>query len=141
MAKKRVFVSFDYDDDKHYKYLLNAWSNNSNFDFDIVDRTPPEIQSGNIPTIKAALTKRIKSATHTLVIVGKNANKLHPDWRQIGYRNWINFEIAKSKEHGKKLVGAKIDKRYDSPEQLLNSGAKWAMSFTHDAILKALNEA
>lgn len=141
MAKKRVFVSFDYDDDKHYRYLLSAWSSNPNFDFDIVDRTPPEIQSSSIPTIKAALTKRIKSATHTLVIVGKNANKLHPDWRQIGHRNWINFEIARSKEHGKKLVVAKIAKSYDSPEQLLSSGAKWAMSFTHDAILKKLNEA
>ena len=141
MAKKRVFISFDYEDDKHYKYLLNAWSENSNFDFEIVDRTPPEIQSDNISTIKGELTKRIKSATHTLVIVGKNANKQHPDWRAIGYRNWINFEVAKSKEHGKKLIGAKIDKSYDSPTELKGSDAKWAMSFTQDAILKALNEA
>lgn len=141
MAKKRVFISFDYDDDKHYKYLLEAWSANSDFDFEIVDRTPPEIQSDDIPTIKAALTRRIKSATHTLVIVGKNANKKHKDSAKIGYRNWINFEVARSKEHGKKLVGAKIDKSYDSPEELLNSGANWAMSFTHNAILKALNDA
>ena len=141
MAKKRVFISFDYDDNKHFKFLLNAWSNNSNFDFEMVDRTPPEIQSDDIPTIKANLTKRIKSATHTLVIVGKNANKRHPDWKEIGYRNWINFEVAKSKEHGKKLVGAKINKSYDSPQELLSSGASWAMSFKHDAILKALNDA
>ena len=141
MAKKRVFISFDYDDDKHYKFLLNAWSKNPDFDFEIVDRTPPEIQSDDIPTIKANLTKRIKSATHTLVIVGKNANKKHKDSAKIGYRNWITFEVAKSKEHGKKLVGAKIKKSCDSPEELLNSGAKWAMSFTHDAILKALNDA
>jgi len=24
MAKKKVFVSFDYDNDKHYKFLLKA---------------------------------------------------------------------------------------------------------------------
>ena len=141
MAAKRVFVSFDYDDDKHYKYLLNAWSANSDFDFEIVDRTPPEIDSNDISVIKANLTKRIKSASHTLVIVGENANKRHPDWRQIGYRNWINFEVARSKDHGKKLVGVKIDRSYKSPEELLGSGAKWAMSFTEAAITKALNDA
>ena len=141
MAKKRVFISFDYDDDKHYKFLLNAWSENLDFDFDIVDRTPPEIQSDDIPTIKANLTRRIKSATHTLVIVGKNANKKHKDSAKIGYRNWINFEVAKSKEHGKKLVGVKIDRSYESPEELLGSGASWAMSFTEEAITKALNDA
>ncbi len=141
MAKKKVFISFDYEDDKHYKYLLNAWSNNLDFDFEIVDRTPPEIQSDCIAVIKSNLTKRIKSASHTLVIVGKNANKRHPDWREIGYRNWINFEVAKSKEHGKKLVGVKIKRSYESPEELLESGASWAMSFTEEAITKALNDA
>ena len=25
MAKKKVFVSFDYENDKHYKFLLEAW--------------------------------------------------------------------------------------------------------------------
>ena len=33
MAKKKVFVSFDFDHDKHYKYLLEAWDANPDFDF------------------------------------------------------------------------------------------------------------
>jgi hypothetical protein len=32
MAKKKVFVSFDYDNDKRYKTLLKAWDANPNFD-------------------------------------------------------------------------------------------------------------
>ena len=31
--KKKVFVSFDYTNDKHYKYLLDAWDKNKNMDF------------------------------------------------------------------------------------------------------------
>ena len=33
MAKKKVYVCFDYDRDKHYKYLMNAWNTNPDFDF------------------------------------------------------------------------------------------------------------
>ncbi len=141
MAKKRVFISFDYEDDRHYKNLLEAWDANSNFEFTFSDLTPSEIQSWRIDRIKAALTRKINQATYTLVIVGKNANKKHPDSKEIGYRNWINFEVAKSKENKNKLVGVKIKNSYDSPEELLNSGAKLARSFTQEAILKALNNA
>lgn len=141
MAKKRVFISFDYEDDRHYKNLLEAWDANSNFEFTFSDLTPSEIQSWRIDRIKAALTRKINQATYTLVIVGKNANKKHRDSAEIGYKNWINFEIAKSKENKNKLVGVKIKKSYDSPEELLGSGATWALSFTQDAIIKALNNA
>ena len=87
------------------------------------------------------MTRRINTTTYTLVIVGKEANTQHKDHVAIGYKNWINFEIAKSKEHKNNLVAVKIDKSYESPDELMGSGAKWAMSFTQDSIIKALNEA
>lgn len=87
------------------------------------------------------LTRKINQATYTLIIVGKYANSQHPDYRKIGYKNWQNFEIAKSKENTNKLVVVKIDKSNTSPEELLNSGASWAMSFTQAAIIKALDDA
>ena len=141
MAKKRVFISFDYTNDKSYKYLLDAWDSNKNLDFVFEDCSADEIMSDNIPTIKAGLTRRINQSDYTLVIVGKEANKIHPDSKEIGYRNWINFEIALSKKNGNKLVAVKLDKSYESPEQLYSSGASWAMSFTQAAIIKALSEA
>ncbi len=141
MAKKKVFVSFDYENDKHYKYLLEAWDANPDFDFYFSDLSSKEIQSWDIPTIKAALTRKINQATYTLVIVGRYANSLHKDYKEIGYRNWLNFEIAKSKENRNKLVAVKIDRSYTSPDELIGSGASWAMSFTRDSILKALEEA
>jgi hypothetical protein len=141
MAKKKVFVSFDYKKDKQYYYLLKAWDANSNFEFSFSDYTSREIQSDSIPVVKANLTKKIKEATYTLIIVGEYANKLHKDHKEIGYKNWQNFEIAKSKENGNKLVGVKIDKSYSSPDELLNAGASWALSFTQEKIIEALNNA
>jgi hypothetical protein len=141
MAKKKVFVSFDFDDDKNYRNLLKAWDANPEFDFYMSDLTPSEINTWEISRIKAGLTTSIRNATYTLVIIGKNANKKHPKSTEIGYKNWINFEIAKSKENKNKLVGIKIEKEYESPDELMNSGASWAMSFTKEAILKALDEA
>ena len=115
MAKKTVFVSFDYENDKHYKYLLEAWDANKQFDFMFADRSSGEINSNNVHIVKAALTQRINSAKRTLVIIGKEANKRHKDYKLIGYKNWINFEVARSKDNGNKLVAVKIDKGYGLP--------------------------
>ncbi len=89
--------------------------------------------------MKAALTRRINSAETTLVIIGKEANKRHSDRLDIGFKNWINFEVAKSIEAGNALVAVKLDSSYESPEELLGSGASWAMSFTEANIINALN--
>lgn len=141
MAKKKVFVSFDFTNDKLYKYLLNAWDANKNMDFLFKDCSSDEIHSNSVSVIKAGLTKRINTTTYTLVIVGEEANKQHKDHISIGYKNWINFEVAKSKANGNKLVAVKLDKSFESPEELLNSGAKWAIGFSQASIIKALNEA
>lgn len=136
-----VFVSFDYDNDKHYKYLLEAWHKNPRFRFVFDDGTPEEIDSYNVARIKAALTSKIKDATHTLVIVGKHANDLHRKSSLIGYRNWINFEVAKSIELGKRIAVVKLDRSYTSPEELSGANPSWVYSFTEDNIIKALDEA
>ncbi len=141
MAKKKVFVSFDYDNDKHYKNLLKAWDANPTFDFYFSDLSSTEINSWSVSVVKQVLSTKINEANYTVVLVGKEANKQHKDHKEIGHKNWINYEVAKSKEHKNKLVAVKLDKAYDSPEQLLNSGASWAMSFTQEAIVKALNDA
>jgi len=141
MAKKKVFVSFDYENDRHYKYLLEAWDENPNFELVFDDRTSREINSDNVDRVKAALTSKIKSATYTLAIIGKYANEEHEDSDLIGDINWINWEINKSKEERNKLVGVKINRLYESPDAILDSGAAWAYEFSEKAIIKALNEA
>lgn len=139
MAKKKVCVSFDYTNDKHYRYLLSAWDANTNFDFKFNDFTPSEINSDDYSRVKAVITQRIKESTYLLVLVGEHANKEHPRKNEIGDKNWLNWEINKAKEFGKKLVAVKLDWKNESPDALLNSGAKWA-SFSKDSIIKALDE-
>jgi len=141
MAKKKVFVSFDWDNDKRYKFILEAWNANSDFEFSFRDCSSDEINSWNISTVKAALTRKINTATHTLVIVGKEANKEHADSDKIGYKNWLNFEIAKSKDNSNKLVAVKLSSENKSPKELLDSDASLVIGFSEDKIIKALNDA
>lgn len=141
MSKRKIFVSFDFENDRNYKYLLDAWNGNSEFAFEFDDKSSREINSWNIATIKAALTRKINEADYTIVIVGKEANKKHKDSELIGYRNWQNFEIAKSKENGNRIIAIKLNSLYESPEELLGSGASWAYSFREESIMKAVREA
>lgn len=139
--KPTVFVSFDYENDRRYKFLLEAWNENPKFKFVFEDGTPREIDSNNVGRIKAALTSKIQNATHTLVIVGEHSNEPHRQRSLIGYRNWINFEIAKSVELKKRIVAIKLDRNYESPEELAGASASWAYSFTEENITRALEAA
>lgn len=138
MAKK-IFISFDYENDRHYRYLLSAISSNPKFELIFDDFSAQEINSESIDRIKAGLTRKINQADYTLVIIGAEANKTHRNSALIGYKNWINFEVAQSKLAGNKLVGVKISNSYESPEQLLGCNASWARSYTVEAIINALD--
>ena len=139
--KKRIFISFDYEHDKNYRYLLTALAKNPRSDIEFTDVTPEEIQSYDVGRIKAVLTKKIKEATHTLVIVGKYANSYHLDRDEIGKRNWQWWEINKSDEEGKGFIAVKIESSNEPPEPLYGKGATWANSFTVDAIVNAIDRA
>ena len=139
--KKRAFISFDYDNDRNYRYLLSALKSNPQSAIDFDDLTPGEIDTSKVDRVKAVLTTKIRNSTHTLVIVGEQANTRHRDSVAIGTRNWQWWEIEKSKSEGKGLIAVKIKSTNASPDPLLNSNAKWAMSYNVEAILKAINEA
>jgi hypothetical protein len=132
-----VFVSFDYENDRHYKYLLEAWHANPRFTFVFEDQTPGEINSHNIGRIKAALTAKIRDATHTLVIIGRYANTPHAKRELIGNTNWINWEIAQSKAEHNRIAAIKIDRNFESPHELVGANASWAMAFTEAAVIRA----
>jgi len=138
---KRIFISFDYENDKHYKFLLTALSAHQGFELIFEDLSSREINSSTISVVRAGLTAKINRAEYTLVIVGIYADDLHKDFALIGYRNWINFEVAQSKKAGNKLIAVKLDRSNVSPDELYNSGASWAMSYTVDAIIKAIEAA
>jgi hypothetical protein len=130
--RKKVFISYDYDNDKHYKNLLLAWDGNKLFDFSIHDHSADvSINSTDATAIKRTISRYINEATYFLIIVGKKTHK----------SAWVKWEIEKAIELGKRIVAVKTDRENTSPDALLGIGASWAMSFTFDAISKAINNA
>lgn len=140
MAKKKVCCSFDYEHDRKYYNLLEAWNENESIDFSIEDSTPSEIQSESVATIKQVLSTKIGQADYMIAIIGKHSDDKHPDSEDIGYKNWQAYEIDKNNEKENKLVVVKLDNSYYAPDEAYNIGAKWVNSFNLDDILDALNE-
>lgn len=134
MAKAKVFVSYDHSEDSHYKYLLQAWDANPDFDFEFDSRGPHvAIDSSDAAVVKANLTRMMKSATHLLVLVGSKS----------AASKWINWEIGRAKENDVrlKLAAVKLAQANTTPAGLLNVGTAWATSFERDRIVAALKEA
>ena len=132
MAKKRVFVSYDYDNDKHYKNLLLAWDANKQFDFYLYDQSVDvSVDSTDAAAIKRVVSGKINSSTYFLCIVGKHTHK----------SKWVAWEIDKAVELGKKIVAVKTDRSNTTPAGLYDVGASWAMSFTFDSIKNAIDNA
>lgn len=136
--KPKVFVSFDYENDRLYKQLLDAWDANKRFDFTFQSHTPTEVQSFNIGRIKAVLTAKVKEATHVVVLIGKYANQIHPDTKLIGHRNWINFEVNQARLFNKKIVYVMLNQGNTLPETLIGAYATLVNSFNEKDIIEAL---
>ena len=65
MAKPKVFVSYDHSEDAHYKYLLQAWDANPDFDFEFDSRGPNvAINSIDAGVIKTRLTTLMLTLIH-----------------------------------------------------------------------------
>ena len=134
MSKKKVFISYDHSEDATYKNLLKAWDANSNFEFTFDQRSPDvAIDSTNAATIKATLTTMMKSADYLFVIVGAKSSS----------SKWMNWEIDRAKQSDTKLklAAVKISSTNTSPTGIIGVGCQFAMSFTQEAIIKALTAA
>lgn len=127
-----LFISYDYDNDKHYKNLLVAWDSNDMFDFEFYDHSVDvSVNSEDASYIKRVIKEKISQCTHFLCIIGEYT------WKS----DWVEWEIEKAVELRKKIVAVKIDNNYTSPSAIKGVGASWARSFTFSAISDAVNDA
>ena len=130
--KRRIFISYDYENDRHYKNLLLAWDQHRDFDFYISDYSADiSINSIKAWTIKSVLSRYINEAPTFLVIIGKQTYK----------SSWVRWEIQKAIELRKKIVAVKTNRDNETPSELLGIGASWAMSFSFTSITNAINNA
>jgi len=132
MAKRKIFISYDYDNDKHYKNLLVAWDANNEFDFSFYDQSVDvSVDSNDESAIRRIISAKISNSTYFLCIVGEKTHK----------SEWVGWEINKAIELKKKIVAVKTSKSNTTPSGLYGVGAKWALSFTFDSIKKTIDEA
>lgn len=128
MAKK-IFVSYDFDNDRNYKNTLLMWDANKQFDFSFEDTSCDcSVNSLEAAPVKRVISQKMSNSDCVLVIVGASTHR----------STWVAWEIEKAVELGKKVVAVKINSSYTSPSALIGIGASWAMSFEFDAIKAAI---
>lgn len=100
---RRVFFSFHFDGD--------AWRTNQVRNAGVVTRHPPvshtrweQIRRTGARAIRAWIDPRIDWASCTIVLIGE----------QTAERPWVRYEIAKSWEENKALLGIRIHRLLDS---------------------------
>lgn len=133
MSKDNLFVSYHHDDEEdHYKFLLQAWSeSHSDFFRDIKfndNSIGVSINSSDSNYIKRRILEKMNLCDHFLCIVGRYTHN----------SEWVDWEIGKAIELDKKIAVIKIRKSYITPVSLLGIGANFAQSFNYVAIKDAL---
>lgn len=121
----RVFVSYDHDNDRLYRRLLEAWNANGEFAFDFSDPAAgSRIEIGDEGALQRAVARKIGAAQTFLCLVGRDTHRCAR----------VEWEIARAVALGKEIVAVKIDSSCPTPPALIEAGARWASSFTLDAI-------
>jgi len=130
MAKNKVFIGYDFDNDKASKDRLLGWDVDKEFDFASYDRAfDVAVDSAEAAAFKQDLAARLGDSSYFLCIVGK----------ETYHSGWMAWEIRKAVELKKKLVAAKTDSTNNSPTAMQGVGASWSTTFNFDSIKKAMN--
>ncbi len=74
MAKKRAFISFDFDNDEDIRTLLAGQAKHPDSPFDFYDRSVKEPMTGDW---RAKVKGRINNTDLTIVICGERTNTAH----------------------------------------------------------------
>ena len=139
MARPKVCISFDYENDKYSRNAIRLWNNNKYIDFDIIDKTPSEIDTYDISRIKAGLTTKISESNILLVISGDYINAPHRNRNEIGCINWQNWECRKALELNKKIILVKLKSSSLIPEESLGEKREDVVGLELDKVNNAIS--
>jgi hypothetical protein len=130
---KLVFVSYDYKNDGNYKDILASWSQSPDFPrLSFNDQPVPyPVESDEAEPLRHVLHGKIKAATAFLCVVGDKTSA----------NAWVNWEIKTAVDLEKRMVVARINRECVVPDVLSEVGPTCAMSFTFEAIKRAVDEA
>ncbi|AMW35743.1 hypothetical protein HEQ62_10365 [Haematospirillum jordaniae] len=124
MSKKRVFVSFDYDNDNELKELLVGQAKNPDTPFELADWSIKEHLTGDW---KDKAKKRIRSVDQVIVLCGESTHKA----------NGVADELRITQEEGKDyfLLKGYKDKECTKPTSALKTDKMYTWNWDN---LKAL---
>jgi len=126
---RNVFLSFEAGDVTLVN-LFRGQAKNKNNDLEFSDYSVKDaFDSQNADYIRQQITKLIKMASVTICLIGNDTHK----------SRWVNWEIGKSAELGKKLLGVRLHSSDDDivPKALKDAKAK-VLNWDIDAIVKAI---
>ena len=124
MAKVKVFISFDYDNDSDLKTLLVGQAKNPDTPFDITDLSVKEELTGDW---KEKVRARIKRVEQVIVICGENTDTA----------TGVNSEVKITQEEKKPyfLLYGRSDKTCKKPKNATSSDKMYKWTWDN---LKAL---
>jgi len=130
---KQVYLSFDHQNDGYYRDVLVTWSKMPGFAQLWVNDQPPTVpvDSPEAEPSKQSLARRIGAASGLLCVIGAESST----------NGWMEWEIRKADELGKRIIAVRINRDCAVPELLSDLGATCAMSFTYEGIRRAIEEA
>jgi len=130
---KQVYLCFDHERDGYYKDVLVTWSKMPGFAHFWINEQPPPaaVDSAEAEPVKQTLGKRIGAASGLLCVLGEGCCT----------NGWMEWEVRKADELGKRIIAVRINRDCAVPELLSDIGATCAMSFTFEGIRRAIGEA
>jgi hypothetical protein len=116
MAKKRVFISFDFDHDEDLRNLLVGQAKNPDSPFDIADWSVKEHLTGDW---KEKVRERIRRTDLTIVICG--------EWTHTATGVAEELRITREEDKPYFLLWGRADKKCTKPKTALESDKiyKW----------------
>jgi hypothetical protein len=130
---KVVFVSYDYETDGYHKEILLTWEKSPDFPRLSFNDRPPNVplDAEVAESLKRLIQEKIEAATAFLCVVGENTSA----------SAWSDWEIKTAIELDKRMVVVRINRDCVVPDALSEVGPTCAMSFTFEAIKRAVAEA
>jgi hypothetical protein len=134
--RTKIYVAFDGDSDIHYYYLMKAWTNNDNFNFEINDAHDLNYAKDTSleESIKSQLRERLHSSKAMVLLVGEKTKYLHKfvKWElEYALKNYLPI-IAVN-------VNGKRERDIDRCPAIIRDELVAHVSFSHKIISHALD--
>lgn len=134
--KDKIYVVFDGDTDIHYFYLMKAWTNNNNFNFEIKDAHELNYAKDTSleESIKAQLRIRLQNSKGMVLLIGEKTKYL---------RKFIPWELQYALNHDMPIIAVNLngkrDRDIDRCPALIRDELVVHVSFNHKIIQHALD--